>query len=409
MLTGSDKSDWLISTESDTDGAVRNPGVQRGVKHPLLLLAIALILAFVIWNLFRAPTTEVDGVTDGLSLGAAATETTGGSAGETDEADNDDGAAEASTTTTTEPEIEADVVDVADLDPGLTRYDLFAQHSGSLTRIDLAGGQLVNHRIAGRLIGEFGYRLYFLDTDNAISSLPVDDLDATPTPEPSPVESDDDVISVSITGDGAIHLTSGEFSSPQPDWVMSRVDLQSGSVQRAEVDRYGEFGLVEVPGAGLFELTGDGFQPLIDGSVRLAGERLIVIEVCDTPDRCTRSWLDRATGELVDRPVPDTQGGWLIGESGRIAVVYGGSGRQFVDTETGEFLPDLIGYDREGFLSSYPDDLSPDQRFLAVVHRDSSGDVQIRDLTRGEVWTIDLPRSFGLTRVLFVPKEVDGE
>jgi len=98
----------------------------------------------------------------------------------------------------------------------------------------------------------------------------------------------------------------------------------------------------------------------------------------------------------------------LLGPSGRIAITFNPGGRVFIDTETGQTLPDLVGSENGRGLTS-PEDLTPDERFLAAVPSNDSGNVQIYDLLRGESWTIDLPRTFNLSKVLFVPKTEIGD
>ncbi len=398
VLTGTDKSHWLTSATDADDRAVRVPGVRRGVKHPLLLVASSLVLAFIVWSLFRAPTTEVDGLAGNLDVVMSSTSTTS-DAGADDRPDDD-----GSTTTATDPD--PTNVDVSGLDPALTRYHLFAQHSGRVLRVDLGSGEIESHDVGGQLLGEFGNRLYLVDSD-AILSLPIED-DAEWELVGMPIEEGHDLIATALTEDGLIHLTTGVFSASEPELTMIRIDLTTGSEQRAEVDQYGTFGLVEVAGAGLFEFTGDGFRPLADGSVRFYGERLIVIEECEAPGSCRSYWFDRDTGQEVDRPVPEGSSGWLLGPGGRIAVMYERRGRIFVDTDSGEALPDLVGADGE-IAFAIPDDLTPDERFLAAVPAIDSGNVEIHDLTSGVSWTLDLPRTFNLSKVLFVPKVGNGD
>jgi len=404
VISGTDKSHWLTSTDQSHDAAVRAPGVRRGLTHPLRLLAVGVVLAFVVWNLFRAPTTEVEGLAGDLDAATATTPTSASTA--------DSGAADAavdeggSTSTTVDPD--QSTVDVSDLDSALTRYHVFAQHSGRLLRVDLADGQVDVYDVTGRMVGDFAGLLYLVDPRNAIVTLPVDDLDAEPSPNASPVPEGHSLAAVELTGDGLLHLMTGLFSAADPEFTMIRIDLSTSSTQVAAVDQYGMFGLIEVPGAGLFEMTGDSFRSLTDGSVRFYGERLIVVEECRAPGDCRRYWLDRATGNEIDRPVPEESSGWLLGPSGRIAITFNPGGRVFIDTETGQTLPDLVGSENGRGLTS-PEDLTPDERFLAAVPSNDSGNVQIYDLLRGESWTIDLPRTFNLSKVLFVPKTEIGD
>lgn len=400
VLTGTEKSHWLTSTDSSGDGAVRSPGVSRGFKHPLAMIGAGLVLVVVVWNLFRAPTTEVQGLAGDLVSPTPATPALL-DADATAAVDDDE-----PTTSTTAGE-DTDGVDVADLDPELTRYELFAQQGSRLLRVDLADGVVDVHEISGRLLGAFAGRLYFFEPDSSIAARPVDDLDAEPIPVAAPIESEDEVIAAALTAGGILHLTTGVFSSSGPEFSMIRLDLLTGSDQRAAVAQYGTFGLVEVPGAGLFELTGQGFRPLTDGSPRFVGERHIVVEECDTPERCRRYWFDRSTGGEVDRPVPENSTGWLLGPSGRVAVTLGPQGRSVINTETGETLSELDGFDGNRTLSN-PEDMTPDERFLAVAHPTDSGDVVIHDLLRDESWALELPRTFNLSKVLFVPKEGEG-
>ena len=407
MISGTDKSHWLTSTDQSHDAAVRKPGVRRGLTHPLPVLAVGVVLAFVVWNLFRAPTTEVNGLAGGLDAASSATRSTPTTAAGGAVADEAVAADDESTSGSTAIDPDQSTVDVSDLDPVLTRYHLFAQHSGRLLRIDLADGRIDVYDVTGRMVGEFAGLLYLVDPRNAIVTLPVDDLDAEPSPNASPVPEGHSLAAVELTGDGLLHLMTGLFSAADPELTMIRIDLSTSSTQVAAVDQYGMFGLVEVPGAGLFEMTGDGFRPLTDGAVRFYGERLIVVEECRAPGDCRRYWLDRATGNEIDRPMPKASSGWLLGPSGRISITFNSGGRVFIDTEAGQALPDLVGSENGRGLT-FPEDLTPDERFLAAVPSNDSGNVQIYDLLREESWTIDLPRTFNLSKVLFVPKPDDG-
>ncbi|MDH4276479.1 MAG: zinc ribbon domain-containing protein, partial [Acidimicrobiia bacterium] len=221
VISGTDKSHWLTSTDQSHDAAVRAPGVRRGLTHPLRLLAVGVVLAFVVWNLFRAPTTEVEGLAGDLDAATATTPTSASTA--------DSGAADAavdeggSTSTTVDPD--QSTVDVSDLDSALTRYHVFAQHSGRLLRVDLADGQVDVYDVTGRMVGDFAGLLYLVDPRNAIVTLPVDDLDAEPSPNASPVPQGHSLAAVELTGDGLLHLMTGLFSAADPEFTMIRIDL----------------------------------------------------------------------------------------------------------------------------------------------------------------------------------------
>ena len=77
VLSDTEKSDWLNAGESH-DGAARNSGVERGIKHPLILALVVLVMIAIVWSLlFRGSTTEVEEPTDNLGLGVLSTNTTG--------------------------------------------------------------------------------------------------------------------------------------------------------------------------------------------------------------------------------------------------------------------------------------------------------------------------------------------
>ena len=396
MVAGTDKSHWLTSTSQPDDGAVRDPGVRRGAKHPVVVVAGALLLVLLVWQLFRAPTAEIDGLAGGLGA-AASPSTTSPPADPTT-------TTQASSSTATDPD--SDVVDVAELDPALTRFFLFGQQSGRVLRVDLADGTVSDHSAGGRLIGEFAGQLYFVTTNAGVEALHLDDLDAEPATVRPPGEPGKDVFAATLTADGILHLTIGSFSAAEPDITMIRLDVLTGAEQVAEVDQFGSFGLIEVAGAGLFELSSNGFRPLVDGSVRFYGERVIGVEECGAPLSCRRYWLDRQTRVELERREPEQSSGWLLGPSGRIAVTFEIGGRRFVDTETGEALPELAGAgeDRGFFAFGVPDDITPDERFLAVAGPTGADDVSIHDLLNDVSWTLELPRTFNLSKVLFVPK-----
>ncbi len=394
VTVGSDKSDWLTATDPAESGTVRSPGVRRGVKHPVAMVAAGLILAIVAWNLFRPPTTEVEDLAGDLGVLTPTTFVSTTVAGR----------ATSSTTTATG----ADTVDVGELDPALTRYHLFAHSPGQLLRIDLVDGSTSLHDAPGRLLGAFGRRLILLDRDGTVTALSLDDLDADPESLGEPAESGHDVVAASLTSDGVVHLTTGFFSSARPDLRMTRLDLASGSTQSVAVERYGSFGLIEVPGGGLFELAENGFRPLVDGSVRFHGERLIVVEECTTPDQCRRYWLDRSTGEEVDRPVPEQADGVLLGPGGRVAMVFGTSSPVLVDLETGDAFPNTVGLSDDPGIAISRNALTPDERFLAARNSAASRAIMIHDLERRVSWTIELEALPRISRVLFVPKAADG-
>ncbi len=402
IVTGADKSHWLTSSESD-DGAVRHPVAKRGVNQPWAVAAAGLILAAVAWNLFRAPTTEVEGLAGGLDAVSQSPPTTAAAS----VGNATGGGASLSTITADHPESAG--VEVADLDPALRGYILYAQQGDRLLRIDLSSGEVDVREMRGHLLGAFERRLFVVNRDLGIDAWSLDDLDAEPVPVSAPAEPGHDLVAAMMTSGGVAHLTTAVFSSAaDPELFMIRVDLLTGSEQRAPVSSFGSYGLVEVPGAGLFELSSQGFRPLVDGSVRFYGERLIIVEECDAPDRCRRYWFDRLTGQEIERPLLESSGGWLLGPGAAVAVTFGPGGRVFVDTETGETLPDLLGIE-SGREPTIPDDLTPDGRFLAAIDSTDSGDVQIHDLLHDVSWNVELNRRSRISKVVFVPEPGSGE
>lgn len=394
--SGKDKSHWLTAPDTAESAAVRRPVTKRGAKHPLAAVGAALLLAVLAWNLFRAPTTKVEGLAGDLApAGPSTTATT----------DAAEGGSASATATTTGVEIETDITE---LDPNLTGYDLFASRPGLLTRIDLSDGAVTEYQLTAELIGAFESRLLFLESNGDISARPLDDPDAEPDIIMARDDAGDELIAVAVTTDGLLHVTLVNFSDLSPSFSMVRINLRSGAVHRENVSQFGTFGLVEVPGAGLFELTENGFRSLADGSVRFGGERLIVVEECDAPDACRRYWLDRVTGDQVDRPLPEAESGLLMGPDGRIAVIFDPTGSVFLDTESGESVPEGVTFRGDRFGPILPDYWVHDDRFLIAAEAEGGRDILIHDLDRDTSSAIELVGTSSLSKVLLVPRP-DGE
>lgn len=92
----------------------------------------------------------------------------------------------------------------------------------------------------------------------------------------------------------------------------ARVDLVTGRAREEPVaagpDSFSLAlgGLRFAPGAGTFDRAADGsWRRVSDGYPLVAAPSAVLIELCTAADECSQFWVDRATGERLDRTVAD--------------------------------------------------------------------------------------------------------
>ncbi len=123
------------------------------------------------------------------------------------------------------------------------------------------------------------------------------------------------------------------------------------------------------PSGGVFELEPDRrtYRRLADGFPLAASDTAILVQDCDSPvaSSCRNYWIDRATGQEIDRFVPSFESWWGIRSSptGRFLMVDSDIGSRLWDIERGVEIA-VLGYSDMG---SGMVGFSPDGRFAAYT------------------------------------------
>ena len=95
---------------------------------------------------------------------------------------------------------------------------------------------------------------------------------------------------------------------------------------------------------GVFRRIGGGYRLVASGRPILVRGAQVLVRTCTSPTACELGWIDRDTGEPVDKPVPDdsTDQLWWQGlVTGSDRFLYG---LRFSDPDRG---PDLLLFDLE--------------------------------------------------------------
>lgn len=159
------------------------------------------------------------------------------------------------------------------------------------------------------------------------------------------------------------------------------------------------------PSGGVFRRTGDGYRLVAPGQPVAARGHDVLVRSCSSPTECSLAWVDRDSGQAVDRPVPavgDDQDQYLGGVPGsdRYLVVQDGiygpapSPAVVLDLDTGRAVD--ISPGNQALAAS------PDGRYLVIGDDMGSRSPVILDVETGE--RHEVPR-LSMTNVaaVFVP------
>lgn len=381
-------------TVDDAESRIRRRSGSRLLRGAVAV-AIVLALGAAVRVAFRPSTTSVSGLTDEL-VGPPTTVVSSGA-----EVDATAGGLAAGRVARRNGAV---VVDPGRLDPELAGYRLLAARESEFIDIDLATGEATTHRTTGTLIGAFGRRLIMLDPATGVTVLPVADAGVDPDPVFTLGSDESSIVSAVVDETGVLQITTTDPSAQTPLSTMIRIDLASRSEVRAEVTAVAAMGLVEISGGGLFSLDEDGFRRLTDGSVELYGSSYLLVERCDDPQQCSRSWLERSTGVLITRPTPAFRSGYVLGRRGRVAVGTESDRTMFFDVRFARDVTIDDAFNGADGPSFVVEDLTDDDRFLAAVVGAAGNDIVIHDLDTQTDVRFELGRSSPFSRVLFVPK-----
>jgi hypothetical protein len=402
LVSRDGRDDWLLTPRSLDRARTRSR-----TSSQLAIVVVAIVVGAIAFLLFRSPTASLEGVADELALPTTAVPTTTSTA---------PAPIEGSTEETVRDE-EAESVDVPAISSefdGLAGHYLMVGRSGELQRIDLDTGAVEAYSTPGDLIGHFEGSLYFVRGRQAVVSMPVDQLDEQPSPQlvyEMAGEGNDDQVFVSMSDQGRIDLSQFVFSDVAGmTWTLSHVDLDRGETFSGESNAQGFpfFGLVNVPGGRLFEVTGSGYRRLVDAAPVAYGARYVLVQTCDDPATCRYWWFDREASAEVDRPIPEDvnsdQGviGLVIGD--RVLVRFGPEGWRYYDIATGNYVLDgVVAPEIDGRMLMLAEAASPDGRYLSTVDR-GGRTLVIYDLDQQARIDVPIDRPGQVLKTLFVPK-----
>jgi hypothetical protein len=291
---------------------------------------------------------------------------------------------------------------------GLRGHYLFVGAGTALLRIDFDTGELDQYALTGAVLGHYRDRLLLLD-EHGISTILVDRPLRTPH-QLVAVEQALDFHVAEVTLDRWLELSYSPSNRPPGSSII--IDLSEKSIVSTSSDWWAGGGTVAwVPGGGVFQLTDNGYDFLTDGVSGLIGRDSVYIESCTGPDECRFHWVDRSSGETIDRPLlpADLFFGQMVGGGDRLAVFHGpASSRAFYyDTIRGEALPLNVRrlseiFDTAGRRSEA---VSPDDRFLMTLA--NGRELWLFDLDTDRAFGLDLPVGNART-VALVPKPMPG-
>ncbi|MDH4280815.1 MAG: hypothetical protein OEW83_22335, partial [Acidimicrobiia bacterium] len=164
------------------------------------------------------------------------------------------------------------------------------------------------------------------------------------------------------------------------------------------------------PGYGTFTIdSAGGTQWLDDGLLEAAGVDAMLLSRCELPEQCEWYWIDRHSGERIDRRVPDTDHrhwvGEVFGPNDRFLILHDqGPGQTYFDTVTGAYLSGAYRPQGDRPAGVAAEAISPDDRYLLVPDGDG---VIVYDLQAGTsaLLPVEIPGS--PLRVELMPKPAD--
>ncbi len=272
-----------------------------------------------------------------------------------------------------------------------------------LRRVDLDTGVVTTYQHPATPVLAVGDRVLLQDpSTTAVRAVTVDQLDdltvtpiwsqdspAMPRPGPEPGS----IWLPVLDGEQRLEWRLVDLASGQMRTVVNTgsVSWWQGSVGWLDPNVVGS------TDGGVFERSGDGFRRVADGELLAVSPAFAIVRVCADPDTCALRWVDRATWEEVDRPIPEVDardvGSLAMSDDGGLLLITSLSGRELFDVTRGTALSSS---------ASAPDNLavSPDGRWVALTLL--AGRISLYDTERGE--SIELPMSTtDGARMVFVP------
>lgn len=190
----------------------------------------------------------------------------------------------------------------------------------------------------------------------------------------------------------AVEATPGFVRLPAPDgdtFAVLTVEVSTGEVVERETSTPWSIGrstaadITVAPDGSVYE-RGDGtYRRVRDGGFLAANDDFMLVNDCRDPVTCSLQWIDRSSGQAVDRPVPPGVGpyyGGTLSKGGRVLILWGFDEPTVFDVDRGE-LVDLGIVD---FIDNIA--VSSDERYVCAI------DVKptIADLDTGETVKIDV-------------------
>lgn len=236
----------------------------------------------------------------------------------------------------------------------------------TLLAIDLDTGGLAEHEVSDSPMLATDEWLMFRDNNGLIVVRPRADLTA------SPRELSDDGWFRTATMDGPDHVWVIEYSDLDQTQRWESVSLADGSARTVleEVAFSGGSGepvVASTVSGGVFVLNDDrqSYRRIADGFPIAAAERLVLVRSCETPitSSCRLFWVDRDSGDEVDRFVPPLNPFWWgvwSSPSGGLLIVESDVGVTLWDVERSTEV-DTVPNGQSGSPVAF----SPDGRFAA--------------------------------------------
>jgi len=293
---------------------------------------------------------------------------------------------------------------------GLAGHRLFIAHSQGLFGFDTDSGAVTRFgrsEVPHRPIGRYRDQLILIDEPNRVTAIAAEDPTADPTllfelhqsPRITAARMIDDnrmVVSTCCPPPGAL-----TFPRPFPRLL---IDLESGDAVPLESSTQND-DLTWVPGGGLFEYVDGRYQHLADGFPLVAAERVVLVRECRGPDDCESRWIDRRTGDVVDRPVPpeDYQTMRALDPDGRVLMINSSEQHRYYDAEHGWMLPSNVVRGTGGGSVDAPVEAVIAGRYLIAPVVPG---IVIYDLDQHDGYLLDVGsvKLVGITSVVAVPK-----
>ncbi len=351
-----------------------------------------LALALVVWLVLRTPITTLDGVAEALAVAETAgrvTDDVGTAALDEDE-----------TFVTVELDGVARGQPVLGEELGLR---LYAASPSRMTRIDLDTGEVAVSEVDGQPVAIWRDQLVLL-SDQQILAVPLGDLAGEARlVYDLPVNSSADLSELFFLGGDRLVMTFQSFGRLRVNQTYTVVDLEAGDAQTWELpaSSFSRFGLVSVPGGGVFDVVDGEFTKVFDGIAISASPDSGLGFSCRSPDDCETLAFDRKTGQpRADLTLPEVDQFWFLQQvpgSDRLLAVYeidepngGASGVRLYDAAAGDYLPGSSPSGGVDALEYFEDPQRMavwSDRFLAFGLSDA---IRIQDVSTGTGWDLKL-------------------